>query len=201
MVWHRRQLGRPHRPAEDEVSTTLAAVVLASGMRLVSSHDYAEGAPPGFSGGFKEESCHACHFHEPLNSGPGRVTIEGVPATFAAGERYQLTITLMRAGMKRSGFQLAARFKSDGAQAGTLAPAAVDAQRVKVESQSGVQYAGQKAAGSSVGADDTIRWVIEWIAPARLEAVLFHVAANAADGNESADGDFIYLASAEAGSK
>jgi len=183
------------------VSTTLAAVVLATSMRLVASHDYAEGAPPGFSGGFKEESCHACHFHEPLNSGPGRVTIEGVPATFAAGERYQLTITLMRAGMKRGGFQLAARFKGDGAQAGTLAPAAVDAQRVKVENQSGVQYAGQKVAGASVGVADTIRWVIEWTAPDRLEAVVFHVAANAADGNESADGDFIYLTSAESGSK
>ena len=54
--------------------------------------------------------------------GPGRVTIEGVPATFAPGERYTLTITLTRAGMKLAGFQLAARFKDSGAQAGTLAP-------------------------------------------------------------------------------
>ena len=53
-----------------------------------------DGAPPGFSGGFKEESCNACHFHAEPNSGPGRVTIEGVPATFAPGERYMLTITL-----------------------------------------------------------------------------------------------------------
>ena len=35
------------------------------------------------------------------------------------------------------------------------------------------------------------------IAPDRLDTVLFHVAANAADGNESADGDFIHLTSAE----
>jgi hypothetical protein len=179
------------------VSTALAAVVLATGMRLVASHAYAEGAPPGFSGGFKEESCHACHFDEPLNSGPGRVTIDGVPATFAAGQRYSLTVTLKQTGMKSGGFQIAARFKDGGAQAGTLAPGAADALRVRVDSQGGVQYVGQKVAGSSVGDDDTLRWVIEWIAPDRLERVVFQVAANAADGNGGADGDFVYVMSAE----
>ena len=181
------------------MSTTLAAVVLATGMRLVASPAYAEGAPAGFSGGFKDDSCHACHFHERLNSGPGRVTIDGVPAAFVAGQRYSLTITLTRTGMQRGGFQLAARFKSSGAQAGTLAPAAVDAQRVGVESQGGVQYVGQKAAGSSLGAGagDTVRWAIEWTAPERAEAVVFHVAANAADGNGSVDGDLVYTTSAE----
>ena len=56
--------------------------------------------------------------------------------------------------MKRAGFQLAARFKDSGAQAGTLAPGSGEAERVRVEAQSGVQYAGQKKAGSSVGAAD-----------------------------------------------
>ena len=132
------------------MSTTLAAALLATTVRLAVSHAYAEGAPPGFSGGFKEDSCHACHFHAEPNSGGGRVTIEGVPAKFAAGERYTLTVMLTRAGMKRGGFQLAARFKDGGAQAGTLAPGRSDAERVKVENPGGVQYAGQKLAGSSV---------------------------------------------------
>jgi hypothetical protein len=67
------------------VSTTLAVALLATTVRLVVSHAYAEGAPPGFSGGFKEESCHACHFHAEPNSGGGRVTIDGIPARFASG--------------------------------------------------------------------------------------------------------------------
>lgn len=174
------------------MSTPLAAAVLASAMRLAASHAYAEGAPPGFSGGFKEESCHACHFHAEPNSGGGRVTIEGAPAAFVAGQRYTLTVTLARSGMKRAGFQLAARFKDSGAQAGTLAPGPDEGGRVGVESQGGVQYAGQKLAGSAVGAVDTVRWTIEWTAPDRGGAVIFHVAANAADGNERADGDFVY---------
>ncbi len=179
------------------MSTVLAAAVVATAVRLVASHAYAEGAPPGFSGGFKEESCHACHFHAEPNSGPGRVTIEGAPATFAPGERYTLTITLRRAGMKLAGFQLTARFKDSGVQAGTIAPAAGEAERVKVETQAGVQYAGQRKAGAAVGAADAATWTLVWTAPESGEPVIFNVSANASDGNESADGDFVYTATAQ----
>ena len=179
---------------------TLAAAALAATMRVVASHAYAEGAPPGFSGGFQEESCHACHFHEQLNSSGGRVTIEGVPASFEAGQRYTLSVTLTRPGMKRAGFQLATRFKDTGAQAGTLAPGPAEGDRVRVESQSAVQYASQKKGGSSVSAAHATRWTIEWIAPDRGGPVIVHVAANAADGNESADGDFVYTAASETAS-
>ena len=118
------------------MSLTLATAFLAATMRVVvAPHAYAEGAPPGFSGGFKEESCHACHFHEELNAGGGRVTIEGVPASFEAGQRYTLSVTLTRAGMKRTGFQLATRLKDTGAQAGTLAPGPGEGERVTVDTQ------------------------------------------------------------------
>jgi hypothetical protein len=171
----------------------LAAAVLVTTVRLVASHAYAEGAPPGFSGGFKEDSCHACHFHEELNAAPGRVVIDGVPATFTPGERYTLTVTLTRPGMKLAGFQLAARFGDSGAQAGALAPGPEDAGRIKVESQGGVQYAGQNREGAAVAAD-AVKWTVVWTAPTSGGAVTFQVAANAANGNESADGDFVYTA-------
>ena len=179
------------------MSTTLAAALVATTVRLVASHAYAEGAPPGFSGGFKEDSCHGCHFHEELNAAPGRVAIEGVPTTFTPGERYTLTITLTRAGMKRAGFQLAARFKDIGAQAGSLATGSGDAERVGVESQGGVEYANQKKAGASVDSADAATWIVVWTAPKGGGAVVFHVSANAANGDESADGDFVYTASVE----
>jgi hypothetical protein len=182
------------------VSTVLAATLLATSMRLVASHAYAEGAPPGFSGGFKEESCHACHFHAEPNAAGGRVTIDGVPARYVPGERYTLTVTLTRTGMKRAGFQLAARFKESGAQAGTLARGPAEGERVGVDTQSGIQYAGQKKEGASVGAAPETRWTVEWIAPTRGGPVLFHVSANAADGNESADGDYVYTATGESAS-
>ena len=179
------------------MSTTLAGAVLATTMRLVASHAYAEGAPPGFSGGFKEDSCQACHFHEELNAAPGRVTIEGVPAAFAPGGKYTLTVTLARPGMKLAGFQLAARFEEGGAQAGTLAPGPAEGERVGVESSGTVQYAGQKKAGAGVVGGDQARWTVEWTAPTSGGPVVFHVSANAADGNGNAEGDFVYTTSAE----
>jgi hypothetical protein len=99
-----------------------------------------------------------------VNAAPGRVSIEGVPATFAPGQRYTLTITLQRTGMKLGGFQLAARFTDGGAQAGTLAASPDEGERVGVESQGGIQYAGQKKAGVSAGAEGAARWTVEWTA-------------------------------------
>jgi hypothetical protein len=104
---------------------------------------------------------------------------------------------LRRAGMMLAGFQLSARLKDGGAQAGTLAPGPGEGERVAIASQAGVQYAGQSKAGASVGGPDLARWTIEWLAPDRGGPVVFHVAANAADGNDSADGDFVYTAIAE----
>lgn len=103
-----------------------------------------------------------------------------------------LVVLLTRTGMKRAGFQLTARFKDGGAQTGTLAPGPDEGKRVGVETQSGVQYAGQRKDGSSVTSGESIRWTIQWTAPDGGGSVVFNVAANAADGNESADGDFIY---------
>lgn len=179
------------------MSSLAAATLLATSLRLVASHGYPDGAPPGFSGGFKEESCHACHFSSEPNLSPGRIVIDGVPAQFAAGEKYTFTVTLTRPGMTHAGFQLTARFKDNGAQAGTLAPGSAEKSRLGVELQGGIQYANQKKDGSSVGASEVTRWTIEWTAPARRAPVVFHVSANAADGDGSANGDFVYTTSVE----
>lgn len=176
------------------MNVTLAAVLTTS-MRLVASHEaYPDGAPPGFSGGFREESCHACHFHQELNATPRQLVVAGVPATLTPGQRYTVTIMLSRDGMKRAGFQLAARFKHDGAQAGALMLSAIDPKRVKIENQSGVLYAGHNTAGSEVAGNGQIQWSVDWVAPAAGGPVVFNIAANAADGDERVDGDFVYTA-------
>ncbi len=180
------------------MSTLAAAALLATGMKLVASHAaYPDGAPPGFSGGFKEDSCHACHVHQDLHAPGGRVSIADVPPQFQPGKSYTLTISLTRDGMKLAGFQLAARFKDGGAQAGTLAPGQQDAERVAIGKDGSTQYAGQKKAGSTLTESGAAKWTVEWTAPATGGLVVFHVAANAADGNGSADGDFVYTATTE----
>lgn len=181
-------------------------------IRPVASHAYAEGAPPGFTGGFTEQSCDACHFHAAPNAGPGKLTIEGVPDRFVASQRYRVTIALSQPGMKVAGFQLSARFKDNGTQAGTLAKEADSDPRVGIETQSGVQYAGQRREGAALAAPNESRWTLTWTAPlddARgcpepcrrappaTRTVVFHVAANAANGDARADGDYVYTLTRE----
>lgn len=157
---------------------------------------YADGAPPGFSGGFGEQSCHACHFHAPVNTGPGRVALAGIPGRFVGGQEYAVTVTVSRPGMAIAGFQLTARFARDGSQAGRLAPGPDEAERIRIEVQDGVQYANQRRAGTPLQASGVTRWTLLWTAP-QSGAVVFHVAANAGDNDESAQGDDVYVATAE----
>jgi hypothetical protein len=158
---------------------------------------YAEGAPPGFSGGFGEQTCHACHFHADLNADPGGVTLSGVPERFVSGERYTLTVTLTRPGLAMGGFQLTARVRDGGTQAGTLAPAAGEEERLGIDVQGAIQYANQRRKGAAPVAPDTSRWALDWTAPETSGPVVFHVAANAADGDDRVDGDYIHTAVVE----
>jgi hypothetical protein len=166
-------------------------------VRPLPSHGYAEGAPPGFSGGFTEQSCDACHFHAAPNSGPGRLAIEGVPDRFAAGEPYRLSILLTHPGMKLAGFQLTARFKDDGSQAGTLAKDSPSDRAIGIEAQSGIQYAGQRRESAAVVMPEGSLWTVIWTAPSEARTIVFHVAANAANGDERTDGDYVYTLTRE----
>ncbi|MGQ0732972.1 MAG: choice-of-anchor V domain-containing protein [Acidobacteriota bacterium] len=179
------------------MSAGLAAAVLAGTVRLVAAHQYAEGAPPGFSGAFGEDSCHACHFQAEPNAGPGRLTLDGVPATYTPGERYTLTITLTRLGMKLGGFQLSARFKDGAGQAGGLAVPPGETARVGVEQAGAIQYAGQRKDGATTDVAGTSRWTVSWTAPATPGIVVIGVAANAADGDGSARGDNVHTTTVE----
>ena len=181
--------------------TWVVAVLLAIGPASRSAGAYAEGAPAGFTGGFGEQSCDGCHFDSPLNAKPGQLTIAGVPDRFAAGERYTLTITLSRPSLAIAGFQLAARFESGGAQAGTLTAPPGEAQRVKIETQNNIQYVNQRVEGSAPAEPGTARWSLVWTAPQTGGTVLVHASANAADNDGSTRGDFVYTTSASSRSQ
>ena len=89
------------------MSTTLAAAALAATMRLVASHEYAAGAPPGFSGGFKEESCHACHFRRRAECELGTGDDRGRSGDLHTRQHATRSpITLTARGIKLGGFQL-----------------------------------------------------------------------------------------------
>ena len=175
--------------------TTLAGVMgrAALDARTVA---YPEGAPPGFSGGLGEQSCHACHFHAEPNAEGGRLTLAGVPERYVPGERYSITVTLAKPGMKVAGFQLATRAKEGGTQAGTLEPGPGESARIGIDTQGAIQYANQRSKGTHVESPSGATWTVVWTAPTTNVPVAIHVAANAADGDGTAEGDYVYTASA-----
>jgi hypothetical protein len=156
-----------------------------------SSLLYRDGPPLGFSGGFGEDHCQACHSDDKLNASPGSLTISA-PERYSPGKTYSVTLTLRRRGMAIGGFQLTSRFEEDSAQAGTLALVDGQKDRMKVVTDRGVQYAYHTREGTPLTSTDVVRWTISWTAPTGSRAVLFHAAANAANGDESQSGDFIY---------
>ena len=153
---------------------------------------YPDAPPPATTGGFGEPTCVSCHFAATPDT-LGSLALRGLPEAYEPGRTYDLSVELARDDMAAAGFELSARFAAGparGRQAGRfLAPD----EHVAVTPQSGVEYVHQTLAGASPPTPGLARWRIEWTAPgAGAAAVRFHVAANAANGDESPLGDRVY---------
>jgi hypothetical protein len=156
---------------------------------------YLDGPPPGHTGGFGEQSCADCHFDNPVNDGEGAIEITGLPERYEPGETYRITVTVRRPGMALGGFQAAIRFADGdaaGEQAGSLAPTD---DRTMVRELRGVGYISQTVVDAAM-TDGVVRWGFDWTAPSAKtgERIALHAAGNAADGDDSAFGDYVYLA-------
>ena len=173
-----------------------AGALLFSTFSAVPASAYADGAPPGFSGGFGEQACDACHFDNDINVKPGQLTLTGVPERFTPGQQYTVTVTLARPEMKVGGFQLTARMVNGGAQAGTFGDTPGDAKRVRVSvfSANLIQYVQQSREGAGPATPGILRWEVVWTAPAMPGSVMFHASGNAGNGDEFAGGDYVYTA-------
>ena len=164
---------------------------------------FKEGPYPNVTGGFGEQSCHLCHLDNPVNAPGGRLDIEGAPSSYAPGESYRITISIAREGLRRGGFEIAARFASGklkGRQAGRWKPLDDRVQLIPGATDKTLTFVQHTLAGSRTPAPGSNRWTIEWQAPqtaagpgAPGNIVQFNVAANAANNDDSALGDYIYV--------
>lgn len=165
----------------------------------IAAFAFKEGPYPNVTGGFGEQSCHLCHLDNPVNAPGGTVTLEGVPPAYAPGETYQVTVTISRDGLRRGGFEIAARFASGrqrGKQAGAWKPLDSRVQLIPGAVDKVLTFVQHNLAGSRVPATGANRWTIEWTAPESATApVQFNVAANASNNDDSPLGDYIYLKS------
>ena len=172
------------------------AVALAAAAPLAAavgfSSGYPDAPPPGTTGGFGEPTCVSCHFAATPDT-LGSLVLRGLPATFETGRRYVLTVELAREDMAAAGFQLSARFAEGparGLQAGAFRVLGNDA---TVTARAGVDYVHQTLAGTVPSPPGVARWRLGWTAPGKASgAVRFHIAANAANGDESQLGDHVY---------
>lgn len=139
-----------------------------------------------------------CHTGASVNSSGGSVTLSGLPATWTPGQTYSLSVTIARTGQRVFGFQLSAVTDSTSQQAGTLAAGNSRVQVVCSDSR------GRQIICSTAGAVQfaqhtnaqlvTSTYSVNWTAPssASIGTVRFNVAGNAANGDNSNQGDFIY---------
>jgi hypothetical protein len=145
-----------------------------------------------------EPTCADCHTSFPLNSGPGVLTINGLPANYTPNQEVAVTVTLMQPSRMRYGFE-ATVLDDLGNKAGDLV--LTDTTRTQLVTGSGNfagrQYIEHTFAGVTPNGTDQSSWTFTWTAPAQsVGRVTFYVAGNAADGTGSSAGDFIYTINA-----
>lgn len=157
---------------------------------LFAGAAYVEGPPAAHTGGFGEPTCQECHFGADLNAPGGVLRLEGLPTTYLPDQSYPLTITMHKPGIAAGGFQLSARFE-DGTQAGVVQ--SIDITTQISRSATDIQYIYHSYLGTTPTASDTVHWEILWQAPPDTSrTVLFHVVANAGNGDNSPFDDYIY---------
>jgi hypothetical protein len=175
--------------------TLIVSVLLLGAGRV--GYGYEDGAPPGHTGGFGEPDCRACHADSDPNPAEGTLEVGGFPDRVAADAHYELEIVLQHAELRSSGFQLALR-SPDGKPAGKLVSLS---RRTSLIEENGQVYLQHTKDGLQPESDGTARWVFRWIATGIVGPVHLHVAANAANDDVSALGDYIFTLELIAGSE
>jgi len=187
----------PGRPAAWAVLlTALLHSATPFPRRSAAPLSHADGPPAGYTGGFGEPTCHECHSEFAVDEPTGFLGVEGLPSLYQPGGTYRVSVVLRGDDMERAGFQGAFRFSSGpqgGRQAGRVAPGDTS---VMIRSHDGIDYVQHTRGGSVVNPGNMTVWQVRWTAPAASDPVVFHVAANNANGDDSPLGDFIYTAEA-----
>jgi hypothetical protein len=175
---------------------TCTYVALAgTSMVGTSVRAYGSGPDPAVTGGFNETTCNqsGCHNSYDTNAGRasklGDIVIEGLPKQYEPGKTYPVKVIVTHMeGRMYWGFELASRVKDGGTQAGTLMPAD---DKTQIVEEKGIQYIEHTLDGIEANT-----FTFNWTAPAKPAGeIVFDAAGNAADGDGSAMGDYIYTTS------
>ena len=173
---------------------------------------YVTGPDPAMNGIFGSgQTCNTsgCHTGNPVNAPGGSVSISGLPIEggWTPGQTYPLLITIARPGQKLFGFQLSAVSDATNEQAGTLTPgnarvqikcggatAATSTREVRRNANGTCPSGTISYAEHNDATVVTSTYPVNWTAPSSASAgtVRFNLAGNAANGDITNQGDFIY---------
>lgn len=154
----------------------------------LTGHCYEDGAPAAHTGGFGEPDCSLCHSDSRKNIAGGELDVVGLPLYVLAGAQYEISVVLKHADLRSGGFQLAFR-QPDGTPAGKVVSLSPETQVIAAAEQ---EYLQHTKGGLDAEDDGVIRWAFRWIAAGVTTPVYLHVAANAANDDASALGDYIF---------
>ena len=185
----------------------LPALILGAGATLAVANS--TGPQLGRTGAPKlgtasaERTCSdaGCHSGHAVNDGNGKVELVGVPDRYTPGASYPITVRLSSTstrfdGFRRWGFELTVARLSDGEGAGTFSSPSLTTVIGSRFFYHLRPYATQNFNTLKPGASSPVEWTVTWSAPdADQGDVGFYVAGNAANGNLSNSGDFIYTGS------
>ncbi|HWQ33980.1 MAG TPA: choice-of-anchor V domain-containing protein [Blastocatellia bacterium] len=157
---------------------------------------YSSGPDLGRTGAPGELTCNSpgCHSTYPTNSGPGTLTLTGLPANYSAGQEYTLTVTISQSNRDAFGFELTV-LDAGNNKAGTLTATDTARTIVRTNFSNGREYLLHKFDGiAPVNGQGS--WSFKWTAPATSAGkVTFYVAANAANNDGQSLFDYIYTKS------
>lgn len=151
---------------------------------------YPEHIAGAYTGGFGEESCRSCHFDYDLNQAGGELSVNGIPDSFKSGQEYTIQIIVEREDLNRAGFQMTSRFE-DSTQAGSFQ--LPDNLTTTPNIDNKITYV-QHGVGKVDAEGGEKNWQVTWTAPEQTgKSVIFNIAGNAANGDASEFGDWIYV--------
>lgn len=180
------------RIRRDKADLFLFVLALAILGFLGTARAYPDGAPWDHDGGPGRPDCGVCHFDSaPIRQSPA-LSLQGLPEQIAPGAAYDLVLRLELDEALIAGFLMRAESQCN-VGAGAFS---------SLDSRTTADGAGVRSTldGTSPDRDGVAEWRFRWRAPDMIEdAILFYIAANAANGDNSSFGDAIHLLKVEAG--
>jgi hypothetical protein len=152
---------------------------------------FSSGPPDGKTGAPGEGLCSDCHSNS--SGGNGSLSLSGAPAEYVLNQTYTLTVTIEDPGQQRWGFELTASDSSNDAAGEFTITDGINT--LLSDNSSPIKdYVKQTLDGTYSGAvDGPVSWDFDWTAPSTdVGEITFYVAGNAANGDFTSAGDFVY---------